>query len=114
MPAVDQPYDSLLQKVREAIKPDNPRAEKLAELAELVDVVEGNFTAVSAAREALEREQEALAREAGAEGTNLGVLKERLADYQKQRRDYEFGLAAFKDDCEEFVPFLERLLNREI
>ena len=108
---MDQPYDSLLQKVREAIKPDNPRAEKLAEL---VDVVNGNFKAVSAAREALERDQEALAREAGAEGPNLGVLKERLADYQKQRRDYEFGLAAFKDDCEEFVPFLERLLNGEI
>jgi hypothetical protein len=111
LPAVDRPYDSRLQRVREEMEPDNKRKD---EVVEMVGVVEGHFKAVSAAREALEREQEALAREAGAEGPNLGVLKERLADYQKQRRDYEFGLAAFKDDCEEFVPFLERLLKREV
>ena len=71
-----------------------------------------NVPSLEAAREALEREHAALAREAGASDANLSALMERLAEYQRQRTTYEEGLAAFKDDCDLFVPFLERLLEK--
>ena len=108
LPLPERPFEPLLQKVSEALKPDGPRTK---DVAEVVNQVLEDFKAVSAAREVLERKREALAREAAAGDADLDVLKERFADYQQGQRDYEEGLAAYEDDCEAFIQYLQGCLD---
>ena len=108
LPVVERPFEPLLQKVNDALKPDGARTK---DVAEVVNQVLEDFKSVSAAREVLERKREALAREAAAGDADLDVLKERFADYQQGRKDYEEGLVDYKDDCEAFIKYLQGCLD---
>ena len=108
LPVVERPFEPLLQKVNDALKPDGARTKDVVKVASQVPE---DFEAVSAAREGLERKREALAREAAAGEADLDGLKERFADYQQGRKDYEEGLVDYKDDCEAFIKYLQGCLD---